>query len=88
MRDPEATVIVHTNRASVDQAGKATKLGVFDYVAKSEDGAALGRLHDEGVATVELEVRAGNRAALRPGLGQHRGIRPTDGARYAARPGC
>ncbi len=57
---PETTVIVHTNRATVDQAVKATKLGVFDYVAKSEEGAALGRLRErvrEAVREIGTLVR-------------------------------
>src|SRR5947209_7035924 len=43
---PEATVIVHTNKTSVEQAVAATKLGVFDYLQKSDDPGALGKLRE------------------------------------------
>jgi DNA-binding NtrC family response regulator len=43
---PETTVIVHTGRGSVEQAVRATKLGVFDYLQKSDDSAALAKLRE------------------------------------------
>jgi two-component system NtrC family response regulator len=53
---PETTVIVHTARASVEQAVRATKLGIFDYLQKSEDPAALATLR-ERVGQVVREIR-------------------------------
>lgn len=41
---PEVTVIVHTGKASVEQAVDATKLGIFDYLQKSDDAAVLAKL--------------------------------------------
>ncbi len=53
---PETTVIVHTARASVEQAVRATKLGIFDYLQKSDDPAALATLR-ERVGQVVREIR-------------------------------
>jgi len=52
---PETTVIVHTASASVEQAVRATKLGIFDYLQKSEDPAALATLR-ERVGQVVREI--------------------------------
>jgi DNA-binding NtrC family response regulator len=43
---PEVMVIVHTAQTSVEQAVQATKLGVIDYLQKSDDAAALTKLRD------------------------------------------
>src|SRR5579862_925089 len=43
---PEAAVIVLTAKSSVEQAVNATKLGVFDYVQKSDDPAVLAKLRE------------------------------------------
>ena len=43
---PEATVIVQTSEPSVEQAVQTTKLGVFDYLQKSDDPAALTKLRE------------------------------------------
>ena len=52
---PETTVIVHTANASVEQAVRATKLGIFDYVQKSDNPAALTTLR-ERVGQVVREI--------------------------------
>jgi DNA-binding NtrC family response regulator len=43
---PGVMVIVHTAQTSVEQAVQATKLGVIDYLQKSDDAAALTKLRD------------------------------------------
>ena len=51
----EATMIVYTGRASVEQAVRATKLGAYDYLPKGEEAAAVGRLRERvGQAVMEL----------------------------------
>jgi DNA-binding NtrC family response regulator len=58
---PETTVIVHTGRGSVEQAVRATKLGVFDYLQKSDDPAALTRLRErvrQSVQEISTLIRA------------------------------
>jgi DNA-binding NtrC family response regulator len=58
---PETTVIVHTGRGSVEQAVRATKLGVFDYLQKSDDPAALARLRErvrQSVQEISTLIRA------------------------------
>ncbi|HVM61466.1 MAG TPA: sigma-54 dependent transcriptional regulator [Verrucomicrobiae bacterium] len=51
----EAALIVHTGRATVEQAVRATKLGVYDYLEKGTDAAALGRLRERvGQAVMEM----------------------------------
>ena len=52
---PETTVIVHTAKATVEQAVRATKLGIFDYLQKSEDPGALTTLR-ERVGQVVREI--------------------------------
>jgi len=57
---PETTVIVHTNRTTVEQAVAATKLGVFDYLQKSEDAGALTKLRErvrQAVAEIGTLIR-------------------------------
>jgi DNA-binding NtrC family response regulator len=44
---PETTVMVHATKTSVEQAVRATKLGVFDYLQKSEEPAALATLREK-----------------------------------------
>jgi DNA-binding NtrC family response regulator len=44
---PGTTVMVYTAKASIEQAVRATKLGVFDYLQKSEDPAALVTLREK-----------------------------------------
>lgn len=52
---PETTVIVHTAQASVAQAVRCTKLGVFDYIEKSEQPDALQALRQQvGRAVQEI----------------------------------
>src|SRR5579859_7629827 len=51
----EVSVIVHTAKASVDQAVKATKLGAFDYLEKVDDPAALVKVR-ERVRQAVLEM--------------------------------
>jgi two-component system, NtrC family, response regulator AtoC len=58
---PETTVIVHTARGSVEQAVRATKLGVFDYLQKSDDPTALTRLRErvrQAVQEISTLIRA------------------------------
>jgi DNA-binding NtrC family response regulator len=43
---PETTVIVLTGKSSVEQAVNATKLGVFDYLQKTDEGGALAKLRE------------------------------------------
>src|SRR5882724_2701568 len=57
---PEATVIVLTAKTSVEQAVNATKLGVFDYLQKSDDPAALTKLRErvrQGVQEIGTLIR-------------------------------
>jgi ribosomal protein S18 acetylase RimI-like enzyme len=62
-------IVVKLLRVGGEAMGEIENLAVAAAARRRGVGAALcraalGRLHDEGVATVELEVRAGNRAAL------------------------
>ena len=63
----QTTVVVHTAKASVEQAVRATKLGVFDYLQKSEEPAALETLRERvGQAVQESGM------LVRPGGGDPR----------------
>ena len=58
---PEATVVVHTNKTTVEQAVAATKLGVFDYLQKSDDPAALTKLRErvlQAIAEISTLIRS------------------------------
>jgi DNA-binding NtrC family response regulator len=60
---PETSVVVHTAKASVEQAVRATKLGVSDYLQKSGEPAALETLRERvGQAVQELGM------LVRPGI--------------------
>ncbi|MGO9610913.1 MAG: sigma-54-dependent transcriptional regulator, partial [Verrucomicrobiia bacterium] len=59
----EAAVIVYTARVSVEQAVKATKLGAFDYLQKSDDPAELAKLR-ERVRQAVLEIGTMIRAVV------------------------
>jgi DNA-binding NtrC family response regulator len=59
---PEVTVVVHTARAAVSQAVRATKLGVFDYLQKSEEPGALEAIREkvrQAVQEMGMLVRPG-----------------------------
>jgi DNA-binding NtrC family response regulator len=43
---PATAILVHTATASIAQAVHATKLGVFDYVQKSDEATGLAQLRD------------------------------------------
>ena len=60
---PETTVIVHTANASVAQAVQATKLGVFDYIQKSDKPEAMETLRGQ-VAKAVREIGTMVRAAV------------------------
>jgi DNA-binding NtrC family response regulator len=44
---PTTTMIVCTTKASISQAVQATKLGVFDYIEKSNDAASLANFQEK-----------------------------------------
>ncbi len=59
---PETTVMVHATKTSVEQAVRATKLGVFDYLQKSEEPAALTTLREkvrQAVQELGMQVQSG-----------------------------
>src|SRR5579859_1004554 len=58
---PETTIIVLTAKSSVEQAVIATKLGVFDYLQKSDDATALTKLRErvrQAVQEIGTLIRA------------------------------
>ena len=68
---PEVAVLVHTARTSVEQAVRATKLGAFDYLQKTDDPAMLPALRQKvGQAAQELGmmVRTGGADPRNRGL--------------------